>query len=49
VLLSGSLAVALAATPQAGAPKGRTRTTAQIAAQARPSVVTIETTDAAGG
>lgn len=49
VLLSGSLAVAVNAAPQAGASKGRTRTTAQIAAQARQAVVTIETTNADGG
>jgi S1-C subfamily serine protease len=48
-VLSGSLTVAVAGAPQTGTSKGRTRTTAEIAAQARRAVVTIETTNAVGG
>jgi S1-C subfamily serine protease len=49
VLLSCTMGVGVGAARQAGAPKGKTRTTAEIAARARRAVVTIATTNAVGG
>jgi S1-C subfamily serine protease len=49
VLLSCTMGVGVGAARQAGGSKGKTRTTAEIAERARRAVVTIATTNAAGG